>query len=282
VGYETLYLAREFKWLPGRVQFLEGNSLSDSFAALQSGEAVAACLTLDEMLRARAEGIPLSAALVFNVSTGADMVVARPGINKPAALAGKRLGLEQNALGILMLQNLLLDAGLPESSLILVDLPPDRQLTAWRNNEVDAIITYEPTASQLIHEGAQRIFDSRKMPDTIVDVLAVRRDRKTDRRLLKGLVAGHFRALEHMLTYHQDALYRISVHEYLSVDEVQQVLAGVTMPSLAANQGYLVGQDARLISAARTLSTIMVQYGLLAREDNLEGLLMSDLLPDGA
>jgi hypothetical protein len=72
------------------------------------------------------------------------------------------------------------------------------------------------------------------------------------------------------------------VHEYLSVDEVQQVLAGVTMPSLAANQGYLVGQDARLISAARTLSTIMVQYGLLAREDNLEGLLMSDLLPDGA
>jgi NitT/TauT family transport system substrate-binding protein len=279
VGYETLYLARDFNWLPEAVEFLEGHSLSDSYAALQSERADAACLTLDEVLRARANGIPLSVALVFDVSAGADMVVARPGITKPAELAGKRLGLEMNALGALMLQKLLQVGGMTESSLTLVELPPDRQLDAWRNNEIDAIITYEPTASLLVQEGAVRLFDSRRIPDTVVDVLAVRPDRVTHKRTLQRVVAGHFRALEHMRTYRQDALYRISVHVDLNVDQVQQVLAGVTMPSLAANRGYLLGQDSLLIKAARTLSTTMVQYGLLTQEDNLEGLIMPDTLP---
>jgi NitT/TauT family transport system substrate-binding protein len=279
VGYETLYLAREFKWLPEAVVFHEGNSLSDSFAALLSGQADAACMTLDEMLSARARGMPMSVALVFNVSAGADMVLARPGIERPADLAGKRLGLEPNALGTLMLQNLLQVAGLPESTLTLVDLPPDRQLDAWHNNEIDAVITYEPTASLLIHKGAQRIFDSRQIPDTIFDVLAVRTDRIRDKRVLRGLVAGHFRALNHMRTYRQDTLYRISVHMDLSVGDVRQVLAGVIMPTLAVNRSYLIGQDSRLINAARTLSKTMVRYGLLAQEDDLEGLILPDMLP---
>lgn len=279
VGYETLYLARDFKWLPDAVVFLEGHSLSDSYAALQSGQADAACMTLDEMLHARANGIPLSVALVFDVSAGADMVVARPSIAKPADLAGKRIGLEQNALGALMLQKLLQVAGLTDSSLTLVELPPDQQLDAWRNHEIDAVITYEPTASLLIQEGALRLFDSRQIPDTIFDVLAVRSDRMTHKRTLQEVVAGHFRALEHMRTYRQDTLYRISVHEDLSVDEVQQVLAGVILPSLAANRGYLLGQDSQLIQAARTLSTTMVRYGLLKQEDNLDGLIMPDTLP---
>jgi NitT/TauT family transport system substrate-binding protein len=281
VGYETLYLAREFKWLPDSVELAEKKTLSDSFAALQSGRADGACMTLDEMLRARASGIPLSVAMVFDVSAGADMVLARPDIDTPADLAGKRLGLEQNALGALMLQKLLEAAEIPEKSLELIELPPDRQLDAWRKKEVDAIITYEPTATLLMQQGAHRLFDSRQIPDTIFDVLAVRTDRVRDVSLVQALVAAHFRALEHIRTYRQDALYRISVHGDLSVEEVQQVLAGVTMPTLEANRGYLLGPDSRLISAARSLSSMMVRYGLLAQEDNLAGLIMPDTLPSG-
>lgn len=279
VGYETLYLAREFKWLPDGIVLHEGKTLSDSFAALQSGQADAACITLDEMLRARANGIPLSVALIFDISAGADVVLARPGIGKPADLAGKRLGLEQNALGQLMLQKLLEVAGLPESSLTLVELAPDKQLAAWRENEIDALITYEPTATQLAREGAHRLFDSRQMPDTIFDVLAVRADRIKDMSVLQALVAAHFRALEHMSSYHQDALFRVSAREGLSPEEVQRALAGVTMPTLAANRGYLLGSDSHLISAARNLSALMVRHGLLEREDDLNGLVMPEALP---
>lgn len=279
VGYETLYLAREFKWLPEAIQLRDGKTLSDSFAALESGVADAACLTLDEMLRARAAGIPLSIALVFDVSAGADMVLARPEIGKPSDLAKKRLGVERNALGALILQKLLDVAGLPESALTLVDLPPDRQLDAWRKNEIDAVITYDPTATLLMREGAQRLFDSRNMPETIFDVLAVRNDRIKDRGLMQALATSHFRALEYVRTNNEDALFRIAAHEGLSVDEVRQTLAGVILPTLTVNKTYLLSPDSPLLRAVRTLSPLMVRSGLLAREDNLDRLIMPSTLP---
>jgi NitT/TauT family transport system substrate-binding protein len=279
VGYETLYLAREFKWLPEAIRLHEGQSASDSFAALQSGRADAACLTLDETLRARGAGIPLSIAWVFDVSAGADMVLARPGIAQPADLAQKRLGVERNALGALVLQKLLEVAGLSESVLTLIELPPDRQLDAWRKREIDAVITYDPTATLLLREGAQRLFDSRQMPDTIFDVMAVRHDRITDRGLMHALAASHFRALEHVRTHAEDAIHRIAGREGLTVDEVRQALAGVILPSLAMNQTYLLSPDSPLLRAARTLSSLMARSGLLAQEDKLDRLILPGTLP---
>ena len=280
IGYETLYLAREFGWLPASVELAEGKTLGDSQSALQAGRIDAACLTLDEVLVARAAGVPLAVALVFDVSAGADVVLARSNVRSLADLAGKRIGLELNALGALMLSRLLAAAGLPASAVTLLDLPPDRQLEAWRKGEVDAVVTYEPTASLLMREGARRLFDSRRIPDTIFDVLAVRTDRARDQRAaVESLVAGHFRALGHLQTNRQDAIYRIAARQKITPEEVQLSLAGVVLPSLDANRGYLASQDTRLPHAAKTLSALMVERRLLAREDDLAGLFSSAWLP---
>lgn len=280
IGYETLFLAREFKWLPATVQLQETKALSDTAVAMLEGKLDAACLTLDEVLRVRAAGIPLCVALVFDVSAGADLVLARPAIRSLAALAGRRIGLEQNALGFLMLGKLLESAGLPLAAIIPVDCPPERQLSAWQNNEVDAIITYEPVATLLQRQGAKRLFDSRQLPDTIFDVLVVRNDRTKGRSTpLKALVKGHFLGLTHLQTNRQDAIYRIAVRENISPAEVQQVLAGVTLPSLAANREYLATHDGRLLKPAKELSAIMVRQGLLQREDSLDELITSAWLP---
>jgi len=279
VGYEPLYLASDFKWLPDAIRLREDKILGESLAALQSGEADAACMTLDEMLHARATGLPLSAALVFDVSAGADMVLARPEIRSLADLAHKRIGFDRNALGALVFEKLLEAASLPASDLIQVDLPPDSQLEAWRRHEVDAVITYEPMASVFLREGAHNLFDSRKMPDTIIDVLAVRRDRPRVFPLIQALAASHFRALEHMRTNEEDALFRISAREGLGPEEARRMLAAVILPSLAANRAYLGGDDPGLVRAAKTLSVLMARRGLLAREDDLAELILPGALP---
>ena len=279
VGYQPLYLARDLKWLPDRVRLRDGRTTNDSITALRSGQADAACITLDEMLRARAAGIPLAAALVFDVSAGADMVLARPGIATLYDLARKRLGFDQHATSSLVFQKVLETTGLPASAFTLLDLPPARQLAAWRRNEVDAVITFEPTATLLMHEGARSLFDSRLMPDTIIDVLAVRRDRPAIVPLVRALAACHFRALEHMRSSEQDTLYRIAAREGITPEEARRELAGVTLPSLAVNRAYLVGGDARLIRAARRLSALMVRCGMLAREDDLKKLILPNILP---
>lgn len=280
VGYETIFLARDFAWLPASLQFIEGKSASDTLAALETGRADAGCLTLDEVLRARAGGLPLTVALVFDVSAGADVVLASPKVATLADLAGKRIGVEKNALGALVLDRLLQTAGLPVSAVTVVDLAPDRQVAAWKDGRVDALVTYEPAATLVQREGAHLIFDSRQMPDTIFDVLAVRRDRLSSRRAaLTSLLTSHFRALRHFRDNRQDAIYRIAAHQGIRPDEVQQALSGITLPSLAANRSYLAAQDSRLTRAAGSLSKLMRQQGLLARQDELKDLFAPDWLP---
>jgi NitT/TauT family transport system substrate-binding protein len=280
MGYETLYLARDFNWLPAGIQLSDHPILWESLAALQSGAADAACLTLDEMLRARASGLPLSATLVFGVSAGADMVLARPEIETLADLANKRIGFDPDADGALVFAKLLEAAALHPSTVTQIDLPPAKQLEAWRRGEVDAVITYEPIASSLMHEGAQDLFDSRQMPDTIIHLLALHRDHLDLLPLLRILVTIHFRALDYLRGNEEDAIQRISVRDEISPQEVRQALAGINLPSLTANRGYLLGEEPGLVRAARDLSRLMVRYGLLTREDDLQNLVLPDALPD--
>jgi NitT/TauT family transport system substrate-binding protein len=107
VGYEPMFLARQHGWLDTRlVRLVETPSASDSLHLLGHGLVEAAALTLDEVLRARALGLPLVVPMVFDVSAGADGVLARQPV-QPAELAGARIGVEQSAVGALMLAALL-------------------------------------------------------------------------------------------------------------------------------------------------------------------------------
>ncbi|MDP5291895.1 ABC transporter substrate-binding protein [Oceanimonas sp. CHS3-5] len=279
IGYETLYLARNLNWLPDSVKLVSGANATDSLKGLRNGELDAACLTLDEVLLARSQGIPLTIATVFNVSAGADMLVARTGIQQLDQLAGKRLGVESTALGALMLNRILHSAGLPRSAVRLVELAPDEQLAAWQQERVDAVITYEPTAGRLLAQGGTRLFDSRSLPDTIFDVLALRTD-ASGTGSLAALVNNHFRALEHIRTNRQDALYRIAGRQNVSLPQVEQALAGVVMPNLTANRRYLDEQDSRLAQAAHQLHDIMLDHGLLLRPDRLQHLFSPRWLPE--
>jgi len=279
VGYESLELARQFKWLPDGVELVQMEELTTSGTALQAGRVDAACLTLDEVLRLRAEGVPVTVGLVFDVSAGADALLVRAGIGRLADLSGKRIGVEPGPLGALVLGSALAAAGLNRTSVQVVNLPSDRQLAAWRANEVDGLVCYEPTATLLQREGARRIFDSRQMPDTILDVLAIRTDRIAGREEnLKALVAAHFRGLQHLQGNRQDALYRIAERQRMTPQEVGQALSGVFFPTLEANRQYLAPAG-RLNASASKISQTLMREGLVKKEDSLDQLVNATWLP---
>lgn len=280
IGYESLFIADDFGWLPTRVHWLIGDNATDSMIALEQGRAQLACLTLDEMLRARGNGVPLTAALVMDVSSGADALLAKPGLNRLDQLAGVRLGVEHSALGALILETVLTKAGLSATDLILIDLPPDRQLAAWQAGEVDAVISYQPTLSRLEQAGMQRLFDSRDMPETVFDVLAVRSDLSgAEQPLLRQVIAGHFRGLEHLRTNVQDAVYRIATHLNLEPGQVQRALSEVVLPGVCANRAYLSGHDSVVLQAAAKLSERLLAGGLIRTPDPLDDLLSDAWLP---
>jgi NitT/TauT family transport system substrate-binding protein len=279
VGYETLFIARSLTWLPDNVSLHETASATDSLAALGAGKVDAACLTLDEVLQGRANGIDLVIVAVLNISAGADVVMVRDKIASFPALAGQRIAAEESAVGALMLAKLLEAANLSRSDVRIRNLPVNEHLAAWKRGEVDAVVTYEPVASQLAAAGAVRLFDSRQLPETIFDVLAVRRDRLADRgEAVSALLTAHFRSINHLRNNRQDAVYRIASRQNVSPDDVMKALGGVTLPDLNRSRA-LLAPDSSLHRIASELEALMVEKKMLPRADGRRGLFDDSRLP---
>jgi NitT/TauT family transport system substrate-binding protein len=196
IGYESLYLARDFNWLPGNIELLEGGSAVASLDGIRRGELDAAALTLDEVFTARSEGVALTIVAVFDVSAGADVLMVKPGISNLNELAGARIAVEHSALGALMLAKVLTAAGLSREAVEIVNLAVDEHVAAWQAGSIDASICYQPIASKITDEGGRRLLDSGDFPDTVFDVFAVRPSvlRKSP-QLITDLLSGHFKAL---------------------------------------------------------------------------------------
>lgn len=280
-GYELLFLARREGWLSeGQVRLVETSSATASLTALERGTVDGACITLDELLRARDNGMQLTAVLVFNISAGADHVLARRGITSIRQLAGKRIAVERSALGDLMLHLSLQAAGLDCTQVQVVPMTPDNHHQVWQAGQVDAMVCYEPIASQLQHAGAHSIFDSRSLPGMIVDLLAVRTDLLDQyKSQLRSLTNAHFRACHHLLHFPQDAAYKLAERLKLTARGVLETYRGLELPNVSANRRYLAGPSAQLLATVRTLGPIMQRHGQLKQAASLEALLDARFLP---
>jgi len=285
VGYETLYLARDRGWLdPAQVELVSVRGSADSLQALRSNRVQAAGLTLDEVLRAQTSGLPLSVVLVFNISLGADMLVAQPHIRDLGDLRGCQIGFEAGSVGELMLAASLQAAGLRRSDVRLREMPVIDQAEVWRTRAVDALITFEPMATRLLAMGALRLFDSRHIPDTIVDVLAVRQDALgwAQRSAWQHLIEGHFRAVQHLTLNPHDAAQRMATHLELPASQVLSAYRGLALPDVAHNRRLLSGQSPRLLESARKVAAVLSETGLLPPSPEWPGLIRDDFLPTAA
>lgn len=283
VGYEPTFLARDEGWLDTRkVHLFETISASDSLRALQDGKVDGAMLTLDETFKARASGIPLSVVMVFNISAGADMLVARSTISNLSELKGKRIGYESSSVGDLLLAVILNQAGLSKKDVKLVPISVDKQHDAWVRNQMDAVITYEPVATQIVGHGGGRLFDTRQTPNLIVDVLAIRSD-VLDRRHSKAiqhLISSHFKALDHLNRNPQDAAYRMAGRLGLTAEGVLAAYKGLVLPDAANNLRLLSGDSPELYKSAKDLSAIMLASGILKKGDETGSLIRSEYLSE--
>lgn len=99
-GYETLYLARSLGYFDGMpIRLVEMPSNTQVSENLRNGTIEAGGLTLDEALALMQDGVDLRVILIMDMSHGADVVMARHGINNLKALRGRRVGVENTAVG---------------------------------------------------------------------------------------------------------------------------------------------------------------------------------------
>lgn len=249
-GYEFLFLARDMGWLsPEDSILIETHNASDSLERLLNGDVHGATLTLDETLRASQQGLPLFVVLLFDVSSGADALMVKPHIKGLSDLKGASIGVETTAVGALMLNKVLAKAGLLEADVEVIHITIETHLTSWQNNNLDALITYEPTATRVEQLGAIRLFDSREMPNTIFDVLAVHRDAAEHyKQQLQALIGSHFKAQRAWKTNPIDTAYRLAKRLDTHASDIPMLFRGLELPDLVYNH-HLLGGDANELNA---------------------------------
>lgn len=278
-GYETLFLARELGLLDeGRVRLIEMLANTDTLRALAADQLEAAAMTLDELMTARADGVDLRAVLVFDVSDGADVVLAKAPVTLKT-LAGKRVAVEDGAMGAVMLSALLKAANLAPDQIRKVSMTLDRSEELFGSGGVDVVVTAEPWAARLEKKGAQRIFDSAAIPGRIVDVLAVRANAlQSHAAALRHLLQSHFAAQVVLRDSKQRAGALMALRLQTSADEVPALYRGLRLPDLARNR-IMLEHGGAIDQTAKDLQKVMVEAGLLSPSSVLPTLAEPRFLP---
>lgn len=192
-GYEPLYLARDLAvFHEPQVQLVEYRSASQVISGFQKGVIDLAAVTLDEAVRLAASGEPIEVIWIFDFSDGADQVLARPEIQRVQDLKGKRIGVEESALGAFVLSRLLDLHQMQPQDVTAVSMSVSEHAQAMQQGKVDAVITFEPEKSKVLQQGGHTIFSSKQLPGEIVDVLIARKGPNrsfSDQDLIRTLFA---------------------------------------------------------------------------------------------
>lgn len=263
VGCEQLYLARDLGYYgDAPVRIVEYSSATEVLRAFRSGALDAVAVSLDEAMQL-AQYSPLSVVLVMNFSNGADVVLGQPGLKAFAEINGKRVGVENTALGAYVLARALQINDLRPGDVRVVHLPIDAQKRAFEEKRVDAVVTFEPVHSELEAAGAHHLFDSKQLPGEMVNVVAVRKEYLDQNpRVVESLLRGWFKALATFKAEPNESMQRMATDRALPPQQFRASLDGFRFPELEENLG-LFSQKPTLKGRVEMLSAFMLEHGLL-------------------
>ncbi len=270
LGYEPLYLARDLGLYEGqRIHLVEYSNASQVMSAFRDGVIEAAALTLDEALLLLQDGFSPRIFLVLDVSHGADVIIGQTSINKLSELSGMRVGVENSALGAYILERALDRAGLTPSQITLIPMTVDQHEKAFREEAVDAVVTFEPVRSRLLDEGASLLFDSRDIFGEIVDVLVVDADfaRKNPDKL-RLLQQDWFVALDYLQSSPDNAARYMSKRLKMAPEQILAAYSYLKFPSQSESKAMLGqgGGEATLRGPAQRLAATMYRGKLLTQK----------------
>lgn len=273
-GYELIYLARHLGLLPRQqVRLIETPSASANLRALAAGTMHGACLTLDEVLTAREQGIELRVVCVLDRSIGADVVIGSTQIATLGSLKGCTIGVEQTATGAVMLDATLRAARLTLADVDVRAVPVDQHESEFNAGAVDVLVTYAPVSTRLLASGATQIFSSRNIPGRIIDTLALSQSALASHAAaVRTLVAAHFAARQAWVADPARHAPAMAPRLRLAAEQLPAAFSGLELPDRSLNHEFFANGAAALSDTARTLGRIMVRANLLRSPPEIEGL----------
>ena len=246
--------------------FFETENIGVALNEFEKDNTNAAGLTIYEAILAASKGIPLKIVLLVDYTIGSDGVVAKKSIRSLPDLKGKRVGVEQGTIAHFTLLKALEKAGLNTTEVQLVNLNLDELKQAFLHDKVEAVGTYEPYISELVHQGdGHVIFSSREIPRAICDVLFVREE----------IARDHPEVIDHWIKAWNDALnFKGSEPENYTrtlnrlngtpIPDIKEAFKGIFFTNLAENRLALGTSDkpGYLLESMREMQEGVIQQRL--------------------
>lgn len=247
LGYGFLYYLNDTKRLNSIFNTVEFNSASEVLRAYRNGVINSLCLTTNEVLNDFRDEDAYTIVMILDVSEGSDVIISKNPIREPSMLKGKRIGLENTALGAYVLKRFLEIYNLKESDVFIIHVEPHEHYKFFVEGTVDAIITYEPTSSRILRDiGGNVIFSSKEMPGEIYDFVLVRRDFLIkNKKIVKDLIDEYFRIIDDYGS-NRDFYYDMLSKNYrISKDTVEKILENgeIKILSRQENRHLLLTDD---------------------------------------
>ncbi len=173
--------------------------------------------------------------MITDNSLGADAIVASGKITQLSDLRGKRIGVEYNNVGgMLLARQMLRAAGISPAEATLVQITPE-EVPASIPNLIQAGYTFEPHVSAARAKGQKVIYSSADAPGLLADTLAFRRSviqaRPQD---VRAFIAAWFDAVDYWKANPEEGNAIIAQATGLAQEEIS--LEGVDLFNLHANQ----------------------------------------------
>jgi len=277
IGYDTLWLADRLGLIADeglKIEIVDVPGLRDSLRLFELGEVDVFGGTMMELLAATEyRRRPIRAVAVLNISNGLDVILARRGLEGPAALKGRRVAIDPGTSDVLLLAGALRVRGLAPGDVELVEVRHRAHAAALREGRVDAVCTFPPNDESLRSEfGLQEVFSSAEAPNTIIDLLltdpAVTRTRRAE---LAALLRANQRAIERLKT-DPAARNLVAIRQGLPSAAIAVQLRGLVLPDLTS-QPTLLAPDGPLHRALTLAGEILIDFGTLSQPPAVADLL---------
>ncbi len=262
-GYEPLYLAVDQGFISNSaVNLVEFSSATHVAQAYRNGALDAAALTLDEtLLLADTPNQEPQIVFAMDFSNGADAIVAKPKVKALTDIKGRRVGVEDTALGAYMLARALDSVKLTANDVQIISMPSSEHASAYKKNRVDVLVTYEPLSGTLLAAGANKLFDSSQIPGEVMDVLVVRKDYlEKHPDVLLALLEGWFEALEYHRQYPVRAAQFMALRQKISAQAFIDSLGGLQYAGVEENSKLFSNQAQELKAKIKSLEAVMLRH----------------------
>jgi NitT/TauT family transport system substrate-binding protein len=232
-GYGPIYLAQEkgfFREEGVEVDCQIQENTQARNAALVSGQVDLIGNTLESIVLANAEGIPMQVVGLTDISDGGDGIIVAPGIDSIQGLKGKRVAFPEGQPSHLFLLYHLDKAGMSAS-----DVKPVYTDDAGKAGEifaagqVDAAVTWEPWLSRVTESKKGRVLvNSKGVQDILIGVLAANRNNvASNSDKLRRFMRGWYRGLEYAKAHREESIPIMAKGFQLPPGEFSDILQGL-------------------------------------------------------